>query len=92
MKLISWSPKKAILLRNNKARNNIGFEDCLLAIQEGRVLKDEPNPSAKFPHQRIFVLNVENYAYVVPYVEDEEVIFLKTIFPSRKYTAKYLRT
>ena len=88
---ISWSPEKAVLLRNNPARNNIGFEDCLLAIQEGRILRDEPNPSPKFPHQRMFVLNIESYAYVVPYVENKHGIFLKTIFPSRKYTAKYLR-
>jgi hypothetical protein len=91
MKSITWSSEKALLLCNNLARNKIGFEDCLLAIQEGRVLKDGPNPSPKFPHQRIFVLNIEDYAYIVPYVENDESIFLKTIFPSSKYTARYLR-
>ncbi len=91
MTFISWNPEKAVQLRNNSARNNVGFEECLLAIQDGMVLADEPNPSPKFPHQRMFVLNIENYAYVVPYIESENSIFLKTVFPSRKYTSKYLR-
>lgn len=91
MKLISWSSEKAVLLRNDDLRNGVGFEECLAAIDAGRVLDDLPNPSPQYPHQRILILNIDNYAYAVPYVEREGHAFLKTVFPSRKYTEKYLR-
>ena len=44
-----------------------------------------------YPHQRIFVVVIDNYAYLVPYVEMEDEIFLKTVIPSRKFTKLYLR-
>lgn len=90
MKRIIWSNEKAIALQNDVLRSNIGFEECVIAIEEGRVLADLPNPNPQFPHQRIMILNIKNYAYVVPYVETDEEIFLKTVFPSRKHTAIYL--
>jgi hypothetical protein len=92
MKSVSWSLEKAITLSNNKLRNSIAFEESLAAIDEGRVLANLPNPSPKYPHQRMLILDIENYAYVVPYVETDGKLFLKTVFPSRKFTAKYLRT
>ena len=79
------------MLRADPARRAIGFEECLVAIEEGRVLADIPNPSPQFQHQRMLVLNINNYAYVVPYVESAENYFLKTVFPSRKQTQEYLR-
>lgn len=91
MKPISWSPEKAAVLRADPARHGVGFEECLVAIEERRVLADLPNPSPQFQHQRMFVLNINNYAHVVPYVESREGYFLKTVFPSRKFTALYLR-
>ncbi len=91
MKSISWNPDKAAALSNNELRNAIGFEECLAAIDEGRVLDDLPNPSPQYPHQRMLILNIDNYAYVVPYVDHDGHIFLKTVFPSRKYTDKFLR-
>jgi len=48
-----------------------------------------PNPS-KYPNQRLFIINIENYAYLIPFIEDEKQIFLKTIIPSRKATKQYL--
>lgn len=54
------------------------------------MLDDIPNPVSSYAHQRMFVLEINNYAYVVPYVESEEEIFLKTIFPSRKHTTIYV--
>jgi hypothetical protein len=91
MKTVLWNPEKALILRADPARHGVGFEECLVAIEEGRVLADIPNPSPQFQHQRMFVLNINDYAYVVPYLESDEGIFLKTVFPSRKHTAKYLR-
>ena len=80
-----------MLLRSAGSRNQVGFEDCALAIENGRVLDDISNPSPLYPHQRIFVLEINGYAHAVPYISDEETIFLKTVFPSRKYTVMYLK-
>ena len=91
MKTIHWSPEKALVLRADLARHGVGFEECLVAIEEGRVLADIPNPNLQFKHQRMFVLNINDYAYVVPYIDGSDSIFLKTVFPSRKHTALYLR-
>ncbi len=85
---IRWCIEKDILLRSDPARGGIGLAECAVAIEEGRILDDLPNPVRE--GQRIFVLEIEAYAYVVPYVTDGEVIFLKTMFPSRKHTAHYL--
>jgi hypothetical protein len=51
---------------------------------------DHPNQE-KYPQQKIIVVNINDYAYLIPRVETEDGIFLKTIIPSRKMTAKYLR-
>jgi len=63
----------------------------LVSIQQGDLLDDLSHPDKdKYPNQRVFVINVEGYAHLVPYVENEDEIFLKTIIPSRKATKKYL--
>jgi hypothetical protein len=61
-----------------------------VAIEEGRILDNLE--SATRPNQRVFILEIDDYAFVVPYVFDEDTVFLKTMFPTRKYTAHYLRT
>lgn len=70
---------------------DVSFEEVLIAIDEGGLLDiiDHP-PKTRYPSQKIFVVNINNYAYLVPFVEDEEKVFLKTIIPSRKATKKYL--
>lgn len=89
MKHINWNAEKNQILMNERG---ISFEDVLFSIQQGDLLDDLSHPnSEKHPNQRMFVINVEDYAYLVPYVENEEEIFLKTIIPSRKATKKYLR-
>jgi hypothetical protein len=85
---IRWSVEKDLLLRSDSSRGGIGFAECAVAIEEGRILDDLPNPTRE--GQRIFVLEINDYAYVVPYVTEREIIFLKTMFPSRKHTAQYL--
>ncbi|PHS24227.1 MAG: toxin [Methylophaga sp.] len=90
MKKIIWDVEKAEILKNDVTRGSISFEDCVVAIEEGRVLDDIANPSEQHPHQRMLVLGINNYAYIVPYVETDDEIFLKTVFPSRKHTAIYL--
>jgi uncharacterized DUF497 family protein len=76
-----------------KRERSISFEEIVLCISEGLVVDilHHPNPE-KYPNQYLYLINLNNYIYVVPYVknENEDVIFLKTIFPSRMYTKKYL--
>lgn len=88
MKYFDWDEEKNSLL---KELREVSFEDVQTAIEAGRVLDEIAHPNKKrYPNQRILIVEIEDYAYYVPYVEDEEKYFLKTIFPSRKATKKYL--
>ena len=88
MKYIDWDKEKNVKLKKERG---IGFEDVVSAAENGGLLDvtESYNPK-KYPHQKVLVVNVDGYAFLVPYVEDEEKIFLKTIIPSRKATKKYL--
>ncbi len=90
MKRLVWNVEKSISLRNNASRGNVGFEECVIAIEGNKILDDIENPSANHPGQRLFVLEINSYAYAVPYVESDTDLFLKTVFPSRKLTTLYL--
>lgn len=87
MKLITWNPDKNRKLIEER---NISFENVVFSLQSGGLLDDisHPNPE-KYSNQRVFVISIDDYAYLVPYVESEEEIFLKTIVPSRKATKQY---
>jgi uncharacterized DUF497 family protein len=88
MKQINWNAEKNQTLMNERG---ISFEDIVFSIQQGDLLDDLCHPNKdKYPNQRVFVINLEGYAYLVPYVENEDEVFLKTIIPSRKATKKYL--
>ncbi len=71
----------------------ISFEEVIAAIVEGNILDILPHSNpAKYPNRKIYLLNINNYAYLVPFVKkDENTVFLKTIFPHRKLTKPYLR-
>lgn len=88
-KKIRYSLDKNNLL---KKQINIGFEDVILAIQNGGLVDDikHTNPE-KYNNQNIFIVlvKIKNYIYLVPYIETETEIFLKTIIPSRKMNKKY---
>ena len=86
--IYQYSREKSVLLKEER---NISFEDIIYYINSGYVLDilNHPNKD-KYPNQKMFVVNVENYAYIVPYVRNNDIIFLKTIFPSRKATKKYI--
>jgi len=66
------------------------FEDVVFHIERGDLLDilERPNPS-RYAGQRILVVRREDYVYLVPFVEDEHPVFLKTIIPSRKATKQY---
>ncbi len=89
VKSFRWSHQKNELL---KARRGISFEEIVLAIEADGLLDvvEHTNPN-KYPHQRVLIVKVENYAYLVPFVEQEGFYFLKTVIPSRKATRSYLR-
>lgn len=89
MKYFSWSNEKNQLL---KSERNISFEEVVFYIEKKHLLDIVQHPNQeKYKGQRIFIVNIDNYAYLVPFVESEREIFLKTIIPSRKATKKYLR-
>ncbi len=90
MKYHRWNIEKNDLL---KLQRNANFEDVLLALQSDALLDiiDHPNTAA-YPNQKIYIIDLNGYVHLVPFVEDSESVFLKTIIPSRKATAKYLRS
>jgi hypothetical protein len=87
MKRLNWNTEKSLIL---KELRGICFEDVVFHLERGDLLDDyeHPNPQ-KYRNQRIMVIGIDNYAYLIPYVENEDEIFLKTIIPSRKATEKY---
>jgi len=88
MKYYDWNDEKNELL---KKLRGVSFEQVVLAIVSGDLIDrvKHPNPD-KYPNQRVFLVKIENYIYSVPYVEDDEKMFLKTIIPNSKATKKYL--
>ncbi len=83
-----WNAEKSLSL---KAERGISFEEVLSAISQGGLLRvmDHPN-RAKYRHQKVLVVRIRDYAYLVPCVESENEIFLKSIMPSRKATRDFL--
>lgn len=89
MKYFDWDPEKNAKLDSERG---ICFEEVLVAIEEGRILDIlEHSNQKRYPGQKILVLKLRDYVYLVPYTEDEEKYFLKTIIPSRKLTKQYLK-
>jgi hypothetical protein len=89
MKYYDWNDEKNDLLKNLRG---VSFEQVVLAIASGDLIDRirHPNPE-KYPNQKIFLVKIDNYIYSVPYVEDDNKIFLKTIIPNSKETKNYLR-
>ena len=88
MKKFDWDEEKNELLKRDR---KVSFEEVVYHINSGDLLAklDHPN-SKKYPHQQIFVVLIEDYVYMVPFVEDERLYFLKTIIPSRKLTQQFI--
>jgi len=87
-KPVEWSPEKNDWLRRNRG---LCFEDVLVAMGEGGLITKEKHRGQLYLHQNVYVVRMKGYVFAVPFVEDEEKIFLKTIFPSRRYAKKYLK-
>ena len=87
MKAYGWSDENNDTLNHERG---ISFEDIIFHMTRGGSPDTIEHPnSTQYPGQRIFIVNAEGYAFLVPFVEDAETIFLKTIIPSRKMTKKY---
>ena len=82
-----WNPEKNEWLKTHR---NISFEQIIFHLRQGDVWRtaDHPNQD-KYPEQRIYFVIVEEYIYLVPYIVEQDDIFLKTIIPSRKATRDY---
>ena len=88
MKIYNWNYEKNLWLKEHRG---ISFEDILLYINNGGLVDDMLHPNQnKYPNQRIMMVNIDNYIYLIPYVETKTERFLKTIIPNRKATKKYL--
>lgn len=88
MKRFAWSAEKSAQLKEERG---VSFEDVVFHIERGDVLDllDHPN-QVRYPGQRLWVVEVDDYAYLVPFVESENEVFLKSVIPSRKATKRYL--
>ncbi len=84
MKPFRWSPDKNDLLKQERG---VSFENITVAVEAGGLLEIVPHQNpAKYPRQKVMVVEVAGYAFLVPFVEEEDHFFLKTIIPSRKAT------
>ena len=88
MTLFDWNDEKNEWLKRERG---LTFEDVIFHLTHDGLLDTIEHPNQKqYPGQRLFIINVDEYACIVPFVEDDDVIFLKTIIPSRKMTKLYL--
>jgi len=88
MKPINWNSDKNLQL---KAERGISFKEVLVAMSQGAILDIVEHPNEdKYPNQRILIVRIRGYAFLVPFVETNGEMFLKTIIPSRSATRRYL--
>ncbi len=88
MKIFRWNVEKNEALARERG---ITFEEVVQKIEAGAKIIETDHPNKeKYPNQKILIIDVDGYAYLVPFVKDGNEYFLKTIIPSRKATRKYL--
>jgi len=88
MTYYKWNHEKNEKL---KTERGLSFEQVILHIERGDLIDVIVHPNqSKYPNQQMLIVKIKNYAYLVPFIEDEEGKFLKTIIPSRKATHEYL--
>jgi uncharacterized DUF497 family protein len=87
--VFDWNDEKNRMLEETR---EVSFEDVLVCIQNGGVLDVLRHPnSERYPNQKLMVLSMNGYVWLVPYVKEKGIRFLKTIIPSRKATREYLK-
>ncbi len=89
IKPIRWNADKNLTLQSERG---VSFEEVLASIENGGLLATLAHPNAKrYDNQKLWVVRMRGYAYLVPFVETEDEVFLKTIIPSRKATKQFLQ-
>ncbi len=87
VKIILWDPTKNEKLKRERG---VSFEEVVYHIEQGDVIDITEHPNqAKYPGQLIYVIRMHECVYLVPYIETDNEIFLKTIIPSRKAVKEY---
>ncbi len=87
MKIFDWRNEKNAWLKEHRG---VCFEQVVLLFEQGKVLDILKHPNkTMYPGQRIAVVRIGDYVYLVPYEQDDDRIILKTIISSRKATNKY---
>ena len=90
MNVFRWDNEKNELLKDSRG---VCFEQVVVLMAREDILETIEHPSQdKYPGQKIAIVRIEDYVYLVPYVQKSDEIFLITIIPSRKATNKYLRS
>ncbi len=89
MKRVEYSKEKS---KELKRKRGVGFEEITKIINKNGLVEIlEHTNKEKYPNQRMFLVKIKDYIFVIPFVEDEDKIFLKTIFPSRKFTKQHTK-
>jgi len=89
MKVFRWDNEKNEWLKKNR---RVSFEQVVILMEREDVIETIEHPNQdKYTYQKIAIVKIGDYAYLVPYVQENDEIFLKTIIPSRKATTKYVR-
>ncbi|MBE9525719.1 MAG: toxin [Proteobacteria bacterium] len=82
-----WNIEKNNILKEERG---VCFEDVVIAINQNGLLDVIQHPNqVKYPGQQIYIIEFNVYVYMVPFIKKEEIIFLKTIIPSRKMKQLY---
>lgn len=88
MKTFKWDEEKN---RNLKKERNVPFEQVVFFIENDSVIEIIRHPNQiKYSNQRVYILLIQDYIYLVPFVDSENERFLKTTIPSRKLTKLYM--
>lgn len=82
MRRFNWNEDKNALLINNRG---LSFEQVLDCFENGNFYGVYESPSSNYPEQKVFLVKINDYPCIVPFVETEEEIFLKTIIPDRRF-------
>ena len=84
----NWNKEKNLLLKETR---EISFEQIVMHIEMGNLIDIIKHPNQnRYSNQKMLIININNYIYIVPFVENKKERFLKTIIKSRQFTIKYL--
>jgi len=82
-----FSAEKNALLKQERGVN---FDDVIYCLENDGLLDTINHTSQKYPHQKMFVVEMNEYVYTVPFVQNGNEFFLKTVYPNRRMVKQYL--